>query len=165
MQLEYGGWSKTTGKKREAISSGESFEQANLSDMNRVMQRAKTKSTFRSDLRTASPTPSLWSSSDISDGGAVPVQVVVNKSGAELAVERQKAHGSMIMATIAMKKQAFEAAKEMHQLFPEDVSWHEASAAGRSARVHGRLQEGLARGAACRLGQRVKTGFATTGAA
>ena len=90
-----------TGKKREAISSSESFEQANLSDMSRQTQRARTKSAFRSDLRTASPTPSLWSSSDISDGGAVPVQVVVNKSGAELAVERHKAHGSMIMATIA----------------------------------------------------------------
>jgi hypothetical protein len=126
MLVEYGGWSKMTGKKREAISSSESFEQANLSDMSRQTQRARTKSAFRSNLRTASPTPSLWSSSDISDGGAVPVQVVVNKSGAELAVERQKAHGSMIMAAIAMKKQAFETAKEMHRLFPADDRWCEA---------------------------------------
>jgi hypothetical protein len=126
MLVEYGGWSKTMGKKREATSSSESFEQANLSDMNRQTQRARTKSAIRSDLRTASPTPSLWSSSDISDGGAVPVQVVVNKSGAELAVERQRAHGSLIMATIAMKKQAFEAAKEMHRLFPTDDTWCEA---------------------------------------
>ena len=54
------------------------------------------------------------------------MQVVVNKSGAELAVERQKAHGSMIMAAIAMKKQAFETAKEMHRLFPADDTWCEA---------------------------------------
>ena len=130
MLVEYGGWSQTTGKKREAISSGESFEQANFSDMNRHMQRLKTKSAFRSDLnlRTASPVPSssMWSGSDNSDGGAMPVQVVVNKSAAELAVERQKAHGGMVMANIAMKKQAFDAAKEMHQLFPADDTWREA---------------------------------------
>ncbi len=45
-----------TGKKREAISSSESFEQANLSDMSRQTQRVRTKSAFRSNLRTASPT-------------------------------------------------------------------------------------------------------------
>ena len=55
----------------------------------------------------------------------MPVQVVVNKSAGELAVERQKAHGGMLMAQIAIKKQAFEAAKEMYALFPTDATWRD----------------------------------------
>ena len=115
-----------TGKTREPISSGESFAQANLRSMNRQTQRANTMAAFRSDLRTASPGPSMWSGSDNSDGGAVPVQVVVNKSAEQLAVDRQKAHGGLLMAQIAIKKQAFDTAKEMFQMFPGDDTWRDA---------------------------------------